>query len=879
MASATDPRVDLLLRHFFNRTDRVAVAREGGGPCAAEAVSPLVNLVRGHILGEDGESGSVRISGGQPPEMQGRFRVGSYAPGPDGSTRWLCFDLDGPPHAAALVDPLQAALALYQTLREQGLPSYLERSGGGRGWHLWVLFKHPVPASKARALGLALVPKDAPLAKGGCADATKCKGIEVFPKSNQVAKGGYGSMVWLPWWHGAAEGANQLYQVEGELVVPYTPLVLECAPEAAVDACLRKLAASGRAVRPSQAQRPRDPASRGEQTLAEWRRRALGALDLQKVYGQWLTGRLGSHGWLQCRDPDSPSGDRLPSAGVADGTSDAEKGTFHSFRDGQSVSVFDFLVRVGRAPNFRAASGVIADLSGVPLPGHRQTRLQSAAKGREPKSETPEIVINGRQLPEVVAEAWRAVIDAGEPRRPSVLQRAGRLVRVTPSRGIEILGEPELRAVLVRVAKWYRRSGDDQIDCTPTKVILQDMLALPADTLPSVDRIVGVPVYDRDGRLLLEPGYHAGEQLWYAPSGVPASDLCAPEHPCSEQVARARALLEELVHDFPFASGSDRTHFFCGLLLPLVRAMVRGPTPLLMIEAPTTGSGKSLLAKVVLMLYTGQVPPLQAWPEQEEEARKTITTMLSAGHAVHCIDNLQVHRRHSSANLAVLLTTECWSDREMHSHRQVQLPNRALWIATGNNPSLSDELSRRSIRCRLVPSTERPELRTGFRHPDLLGWVREQRSRLLNAGHVLVQSWIASGRPPGGGTMGSFESWVEVVGGIVQHAGFLGFLANKEQVREPRSEAMGDFYAAWWDAHGDAEVPVGVLARLAARDDLCRKLWPDRMPAGIAAALGLLLREHRDQVLLDYRAVLVDPGTRHNGVRKYRLERVGGLGG
>ncbi|MCC6672175.1 MAG: hypothetical protein IT458_14025 [Planctomycetes bacterium] len=875
MASPTDSRVDLLLRHFFNRTDRVAVARGGGGPCAAEAVSPLVDLVRGHILGEDAESGSVRISGGQPPEMQGRFRVGSYAPGPDGSTRWLCFDLDGPPHAAALVDPLQAALAVHQTLREQGLPSYLERSGGGAGWHLWVLFKQPVPASKARALGHALVPKGAPLVQGGCADATKCKGIEVFPKSNRVAKGGYGNMVWLPWWHGAAEGANQFYCLEDGNPVRFTPETFETVEEVAVDECLRALQASPRGASPTPGPRARGRGSRAKSDFKEWRRRALAALDLHAVYGEWLTGRSESPGWLECRDPESPSGDRDPSAGVADGTSDAEKGTFHSFRDGQSVSVFDFLVRVGTAKSFRAACGVIADFSGVPLPGRTRTLQRPAAKGSEPKSETPEIVINGRQLPEVVAEAWRAVIGAGEPRRPSVLQRSGRLVRVTPSRGIEILGEPELRAVLVRVAKWYRRSGDDQIDCTPSKVILQDMLALPADTLPSVDRIVGFPVYDRDGRLLLEPGYYAGEQLWYEPSGVSAAGLGAPERPSSEQVVQARALLEEIVHDFPFASDSDRTHFFCGLLLPLVRAMVRGPTPLLMIEAPTTGSGKSLLAKVVLMLYTGQAPPLRPWPEQEEEARKAITTMLSAGHPVHCIDNLQVHRRHSSANLAVVLTTECWADREMHSHRQVELPNQALWIATGNNPSLSDELSRRSIRCRLVPSAERPELRTDFRHPDLLGWVREQRSRLLNAGYVLVQSWIASGRPPGGGTMGSFESWVEVVGGIVQHAGFLGFLANKEQVRDPRSEALAELVEAWWQQQGDRPVAVAALAQIAECRGVLQALCPGAESKGSASALGILLQRYRDHIIGDRRIRRVEQPSLHKGASSYRLERLG----
>ena len=42
-----------------------------------------------------------------------------------------------------------------------------------------------------------------------------------------------------------------------------------------------------------------------------------------------------------------------------------------------------------------------------------------------------------------------------------------------------------------------------------------------------------------------------------------------------------------------------RIILLAALLLPFVRRMVHGPTPLHLIESPSPGTGKSLLAKVI----------------------------------------------------------------------------------------------------------------------------------------------------------------------------------------------------------------------------------------------------------------------------------------
>jgi hypothetical protein len=106
----------------------------------------------------------------------------------------------------------------------------------------------------------------------------------------------------------------------------------------------------------------------GANVWAQWRSEALTALDLDKVYEGLLTGKESGGGWLECRDPDSGSGDRTPSAGVADSADGVERGAFHSFRSGNTISVFDFLVKQRKAKDFHSAVGWVAEATGVAAP-------------------------------------------------------------------------------------------------------------------------------------------------------------------------------------------------------------------------------------------------------------------------------------------------------------------------------------------------------------------------------------------------------------------------------------------------------------------------------------------------------------------------------
>jgi hypothetical protein len=231
--------VELLLKYFFSRTDLVAFAPPWDATaCPAIGGEGLRHLLRAHLGGEKVRvPWKTRRTEGLT-RQPGRFRIGSYGPAPDGTTKWVVADFDGGDHSEPLADPTAVALTAYHRFWRAGIPSYLERSRSGAGWHLWTLFRRPVQAAKARRLVCALLPDDALLIDGSLADAHA--GIEVFPKRNDLTGCSVGHQMWLPWYCGASRGGNVFYRPCDGRLIAYVPEDFETATEEAVDAVLGK---------------------------------------------------------------------------------------------------------------------------------------------------------------------------------------------------------------------------------------------------------------------------------------------------------------------------------------------------------------------------------------------------------------------------------------------------------------------------------------------------------------------------------------------------------------------------------------------------------------------------------------------------------------
>jgi len=124
----------------------------------------------------------------------------------------------------------------------------------------------------------------------------------------------------------------------------------------------------------------------------------------------------------------------------------------------------------------------------------------------------------------------------------------------------------------------------------------------------------------------------------------------------------------------------------------------------------------------------------------------------------------------------------------------------------------------------------------------------QHRAELIRACITLVQNWIARGRPAGQASLGSFERWAAVIGGILQSAGIDGFLDNSSDQAAQDADEQGSrwqrFVQDWWHDHHDRAVGPGALVDIAYGHSLIREEKdgsPESRARSAATRLGLAL--------------------------------------
>ncbi|MBW7851041.1 MAG: toprim domain-containing protein, partial [Rhodospirillales bacterium] len=436
------------------------------------------------------------------------------------------------------------------------------------------------------------------------------------------------------------------------------------------------------------------------------------------------------------------------------------------------------------------------------------------------------------------------------------------------------LTEDRLKLCLALLVDWRKESrGGNIVPAHPPVGVVKALLATPDPDLPVLTGIVAAPVFGRSGELVTARGYHPATRLLHEPpQGFTVPPV--PERPTAAEVAAARRLLlDDLLGDFPFTSAAERAHALALLLLPFVRPMIDGPTPLHLIEKPTPGTGATLMVDAIAQVATGAAASIMTEGRDEEEWRKRLTAKLREAPLMVVIDNLR--RPLDSAPVAAALTAPYWEDRILGRSDMTRMPVRCAWIATGNNPRLSNEIARRSVRIRLDAHVDQPWRRDGFRHPNLLAWVHAQRARLVAACLTLGRAWVAAGRPRyRAATLGSFESWAETIGGILDVCGVPGFLANADELYAT-SDAEGamwrGFVAAWWDRHGTIPVGTTDLFQIAGQ---CEPPLPlgDGGERSQRIRLGKALGQMRDRVFaLDDLLVRIRAAGIHHQAQRWQL--------
>lgn len=540
-----------------------------------------------------------------------------------------------------------------------------------------------------------------------------------------------------------------------------------------------------------------------------------------------------------------------------------------------NLAVLPLLVQLGYAKNKTDAYRKLQkDGFETPNPLIDETRPRIRASETDLQSQTREALLLLANLNEPV----RLLV------RDRSLIRLGRdlqqnLIYVHPLKVTEMVNE------LKRLAWWRKSDSGKTVACYPPKRVAEDILSEPSENLgmPPLNGIVDVPVFRPDGSLLEAEGYDATTGLFY--DKAPNLDIPSiPERPTSIEVDAAVSLfMDDLFVDFPFDSQASKAHALAFALLPFVRNLMRSgfeysPTPLHLVEASAPGSGKGKLTRAALSVGCGQHAAFPRYTTDDEEMRKTISTFLLEAHPALVFDNVDTLVGGSS--LASALTEPRFNGRILGKNESVKQAVTNIWGMTSNNAILTPDIARRSVLIRLIPDDEKPFLRGTelgsnpdfkWKHDDLEAWYSAHRGRLIAAGLTICKAWVVAGMPKGRASLGSYERWAEVMGGILDVASVDGFLRNIDQLQsnlDAGEETISDFVREW-ASEMPGPHPAKDLTGLALRAGLIEAKGVNPAPNALAKSLGRKLQKYRDTIVSGYR---VRGNSDRNGTMVWRLE-------
>ncbi len=470
----------------------------------------------------------------------------------------------------------------------------------------------------------------------------------------------------------------------------------------------------------------------------------------------------------------------------------------------------------------------------------------------------PAVEISSADL-EVQSQAvWTAVNAINDP--PWIVATANDLTLIRRDVFARVRRQPanieNLRKALTSRLEFKKHSAEGfLVGAKPSEVLLTNLIVDPKPPIVFMRRLAEVPVLAPDGRLVFKEGYDRESAILYLPHPDIVSLEIGPDSPEESEIEGAVALLDDLLADFPFVADCDRAHAVAFALVPIVRLAIAGRTPLFRFEAPQPGTGKSLLMRILARLTCSTVSEL-APTEDDEEWRKRITSALAREPEAFLIDNANSLK---SPSLAKLLTDDTWDDRILGTNTSVRFDVQCVFGATLNNPEVTREILRRSLRIRLDAKTEHPESRANFRHPNLEEYCRENRAALVGALVTIARAVVIP--TTAGAMLGGYEPFCRLMAAKLKRAGIEGFLGDRGDTSalSIQENANVAFVTAWGETYGIQKVSMGDLIPLAKEVDGF-ELGKSETERGQRIALGKWLSSHRGYMIGDWQVGDPIPG-------------------
>lgn len=429
-----------------------------------------------------------------------------------------------------------------------------------------------------------------------------------------------------------------------------------------------------------------------------------------------------------------------------------------------------------------------------------------------------------------------------------IFERGGELVRVGRCGVIHPMRAQDVLFTLDRVARWMKFAKTPApgawVPADAPMPVAEGVLANRGHwNLSTLTATISAPTLDlKTMRLVEEEGFDQKSGLLLC-----MEDDCAwpgvITNPTPAQLCEAANTLWRPFREFPFCGPADRGVMLAAILTALVRGSLV-TAPAFMFDAPSAGSGKTLLSKCIAILAGQSNPSVLVGVEKDEETRKRLLALGRSGASVAIIDNLS--GVFASPALCGWLTSTSFTDRVLGVSEQMSVPTTALVILNGNNVTLKGDICRRVLTCRIDPAVDTPWRRSFDLDP--ASYCCAHRLELVAAGLTLLLAGVNKGKPPADRTA-SFELWSDTVRKTVLFVGAEGLLDVCDPTlaidtafeADPETQKLSTLLGAWYSVFGEKRVTVAEL--VSPLEEINEDHKTAATKAAVRAALAESLRE------------------------------------
>jgi hypothetical protein len=326
--------------------------------------------------------------------------------------------------------------------------------------------------------------------------------------------------------------------------------------------------------------------------------------------------------------------------------------------------------------------------------------------------------------------------------------------------------------------------------------------------------IARTPVVTSSGKVRFHMGYDPETGLYH--DQTPTFEL--PDNPSHADAVAAADILLQPFSEYAFEGNARGTAIMLGAIFTALERPFLKTAPMLVIRSSMAGTGKGLIVRCLVWLAYATLPVIMTWGQNKEEFEKRLASILIRSPAAFSIDN--ANGMQIEGELLESIITEGSADiRLLGRSETVRVRNSSLVTLTGNNPSITGDMARRTLPIDIVPRSADPERDKYPFNPFEV--VQARRTEFLMHAFTIMRAYRSAGMPDSGlPAVGSFDEWSRRVRDLVYwlNGQDISEVFRRNKTEDPRHQGDGSLLAALFGHFGSNKFrsaePIAVYQRV-----------------------------------------------------------------